>query len=74
MADRHVRGGRDILDEPSGKAIAAWAAGPGRRRAGELARPQLNEASRPGQAGEPTADAADAVHGDLLMSGIAGRR
>jgi hypothetical protein len=23
MADRHVRGGRDILDEPSAKAIAA---------------------------------------------------
>jgi len=27
LADCHGRGGRDVLDEPSGEAVAAWPAG-----------------------------------------------
>jgi hypothetical protein len=78
LAGRHARARCDVLEEPSGGAIAAWPADQVGFLAVGLACAWLTGVRRAGPAGQCTADAADGVHGDLLVGwaglGRAGRR
>src|SRR5215471_19580676 len=74
LAGRHARGRRQILAEPCSETIVAWPAGQDRSLTVQLACPRLTGARRPGRADQAAAEAADAVHDGLLMTGIAGAR
>jgi hypothetical protein len=67
LAGRHARARCHVREEPYGEGIAARSADQVGFLAAGLARVLLTRAGSAGPAGQCTADAADAIHCDLLM-------